>query len=191
MIAEVRAAIRAINNRVMLMVARGVVSLVDDSSKMQTLQIGALRREIRDNVERFQNYGFTSKPHVGAEHVTLFWGGNRDHGLCIAVDDRRYRLLGLQNGEVAIYTDEGDKVHLKRNREIEVSTLQLTINATEKVEINTALFEVNAPLATFSGDAEAAGNVSDMNGSMQEMRDTYNEHTNPVNGTQPPPQQMT
>lgn len=191
MIGEFRAALRGINNRVMLTVARAVVSLVDDSTKLQSLQLQLLKREIRENVERFQQYGYTSKPHPGAEAVVVFVGGNRDHGLCIAVDDRRYRLLGLQDGEVALYTDEGDKIHLKRNREIEVSTLKLTINATDKVEVNTELFEVNAPRATFSGDTEAAGNVSDASGSMQEMRDTYNVHTNPINGTQPPPQQMT
>lgn len=188
---DFRAALKALHSRVMLTVARTVVSLVDDSKKLQALQLQLLKREIRENVERFQNYGYTSKPHPGAEAVVVFVGGNRDHGLCIAVDDRRYRVQGLQDGEVAIYTDEGDKIYLKRNREIEVTTLNLTINATDKVEINTQLLEVNAPLSTFSGNTEAAGNVSDANGSMQEMRDTYNVHTNPSNGTQPPPQQMT
>ena len=144
MIAEFRAVARAINNRVMLTVARAVVSLVDDSTKLQALQLQLLKREIRENVERFQNYGFTAKPHPGAEAVVVFVGGNRDHGLCIAVDDRRYRVLGLLDGEVAIYTDEGDRIHLKRNREIEVTTLNLTINATDKVEINTELFEPEA-----------------------------------------------
>lgn len=190
----------------MLTVARAVVSLVDDNKKMQALQLQLLTREIRENVERFQNYGFTAKPHPGAEGVVVFVGGNRDHGLCIVVDDRRYRLKGLEDGEVAIYTDEGDKIHLKRNRVIEVTTETFRVNAGTKFEINTPLFEVNAedeakitaPLFTvdaaesnFSGNVSAEGNVSDANGSMQEMRTTYNGHTNPSNGSSPPPQQMT
>lgn len=188
---DIRAAFRSLQNRVMLTVARAVVSLVNDNAKLQALQISLLKREIRENVERFQNYGFTANPHPGAEGVVVFVGGNRDHGLCIAVDDRRYRLQGLEAGEVALYTDEGDKIHLRRNRVIEVTTHTFRVNAETKVEINTDLFEVNAPLATFSGDIEAGGDVSDVSGSMQEMRDTYNSHTNPSNGSSPPPQQMT
>jgi phage baseplate assembly protein V len=190
LIADVRAGIRALNNRVMLTVARAVVSLVDDTTKLQSLQLKLLRREIRENVERFQNYGFTGKPHAGAEAVVVFVGGNRDHGLCIAVDDRRYRVKGLEDGEVAIYTDEGDTIVLKRNRVIEVTTETFRVNASTKVEINSPLLEVNTDSSTFSGDVDVVGDVSDANGSMQEMRDTYNDHTHPSNATQPPTQQM-
>ena len=33
----------------------------------------------------------------------------------VGVEDRRYRLRGLAGGEVAIYDDQGQKVHIKRN----------------------------------------------------------------------------
>ncbi|WP_431477838.1 phage baseplate assembly protein domain-containing protein [Massilia eburnea] len=61
-----------------------------------------------------RNTGFTSVPKPGAEGVVVFVGGNRDHGLVIAVEDRRFRLKGLASGEVAIYDDQGQKVHLTR-----------------------------------------------------------------------------
>ena len=186
---EVRAVLRAIHNRVMLTVARAVITLVDDTTTLQTLQLNLLKREIRDGVERFQDYGFTAKPHVGAEAVVVFVGGNRDHGLCIAVDDRRYRLKGLADGEVAIYTDEGDKIHLKRNRVIEVTTQTFKVNASTKCEFNT-------PLATFSGDIKADGDVLDHAGgsgkTMANMRGIYNGHHQPVSGgvAQTPTEQM-
>lgn len=188
--------LRDLRNRVMLTVARGVVTLVNDALKMQTVQAQLLKREVRDGIERFQNYGWTSKPHPGAEGVFLFVGGNRDHGLCIAVDDRRYRLTGLADGEVAIYTDEGDKIHLKRGRVAEVETETLRINAGTKVEINTPVYELNAgtsatvttalhaidaPLSTFSGDVQADGdildNASGVGSTMATMRGVYNSHT--------------
>lgn len=109
-----------LTRRVRLMVARGVVSLVNDALKVQGLQVQLLPGEVRD-MERFQNYGFTSHPHPGAEACAAFVGGNRDHGIVLAVDDRRYRLKGLAQGEVAIYTDEdqsGHRIHLKRGNEI-------------------------------------------------------------------------
>lgn len=141
--------IRAINKitapiarRVNLMVARGVLALVDDALKMQSVQVKLLEGEVRD-MERFQNYGFTSQPHPGAEVAAVFVGGNRDHGLVLAIDDRRYRVKALQAGEVAIYTDEGDSIILKRGNLVEVTTETLKITASTKVEIDTPLLQVN------------------------------------------------
>lgn len=112
--------IRAINKitaplarRVNLMVARGVLALVDDAAKMQGVQVTLLSGEVRD-MERFQDYGLSSQPHAGAEVAAVFVGGNRNHGLVLAIDDRRYRLKGLQGGEVALYDDLGHAVKLSR-----------------------------------------------------------------------------
>lgn len=103
-----------LRRRVNLMVARGVLALVDDATKMQGVQVTLLSGEPRD-MERFQNYGFSSHPHAGAEVAAVFVGGNRNHGLALAIDDRRYRLVNLQPGEVAISDDLGHKVTLTRN----------------------------------------------------------------------------
>lgn len=158
--------------RIRLTAARAVIALVNDATKLQGVQVKLLAGEVRD-CARFQQYGFTSFPHVGAEGVFLSLNGSRDQGVVICVDDRRYRLSGLEGGEVAIYTDEGDSIVLARGNVIRV-------NAGVKVEVNT-------PLATFSGNVAVAGNVSDANGSMQEMRDLYNGHGHP-DGTPPSPQ---
>lgn len=104
-----------LSNRVRLMVARGVLRAVADSPKLQELQAELLAGELRDKLERFQNYGITSHPFPGAETVVVFPGGNRDHGLVIAVDDRRYRLTSLEPGEVALYDDQGQTIIIKRD----------------------------------------------------------------------------
>jgi len=47
----------------------------------------------------------------------------------IATDDRRYRVA-LENGEVAIYTHEGSKIHLKNDGVIEINAAhEVTVNA--------------------------------------------------------------
>jgi phage baseplate assembly protein V len=118
--------------RVANMVARAVVQLVNDESKLQLVQLGVLEGETREALERFQEYGFTSAPHPGAEAVVLFVGGRRDHGLVVAVDDRRYRKKDLEPGESAIYSDEGDHVVLKRGRIVEVKAgTKLLVDAPE------------------------------------------------------------
>ena len=162
--------LRALQNRIMMIIGRAVLEAVDDSGDLQTLKLSLLRRENRTGVERFQEYGFSSNPLPGAEAVVVFPGGNRDHGLCIAVDDRRFRFKGLKSGEVVLYTDEGDKFHFKRGGVIEV------VSAT-KVEIKSPSVELG------SGTIEAI-----LNGST--FRTLYNAHTHlsgaPTTPTGPP-----
>jgi len=104
-----------LKRRVMLMIGRAIVQVIDDETKLQGLQVSVLKGEAMDGVERFQNYGITSHPHPGAEAILLALGGNRSHSVIIAVDDRRYRLKKLAQGEVALYDDQGQVVHIKRN----------------------------------------------------------------------------
>lgn len=118
----VRKYVSPIRQRIALMVGRGVVKVVYDGtvSSLQAVQVTLLAEEVRDKVERLQNYGFTSNPKAGAECVVVFPAGDRGHGVIIAVDDRRYRVTGLAPGESAHYSDEGDFAAFKRGREYHV-----------------------------------------------------------------------
>lgn len=102
------------------MIARAVVNTVADDKKLQILQVDVLADETKDDVERFQNFGFTSVPKAGAEAIVVFVGGTRDHGVVLAVDDRQYRLRSLESGEVAMYDATGSKIVMKKNGDIEV-----------------------------------------------------------------------
>lgn len=133
-----------LRRKIAQLVSRGVVNLVNDALKMQECQITVMADETLDGVERFQQYGFTSVPQAGAESITLSVGGNRSHSVCIAVDDRRYRLKNLVSGEVALYTDQGDKIHIKRGGVIDIT-------AATKITVNAPLVEVP------SGDVVASG----------------------------------
>ena len=95
-------------------IARAVISRVDDSTKIQMVQLGVLAGETIDDGEHFQGYGFSSFPHPGAEAVVVFPDGDRGHPLVIGVDDRRYRPTNGTAGEVVMYTDEGDEIRLGR-----------------------------------------------------------------------------
>lgn len=125
-----------LRDRVMLMVARGVVERVRDNRKLQEVQAQVGAGQLAGRLERFQEYGFTSKPKPGAECVAVFVGGNRDHGLVVAVDDRRYRITGMESGEVAIYTDEGDCLHFKRNHVVELTCGTFRVTASDSIVLD-------------------------------------------------------
>lgn len=124
--------------------ARGVLNLTGDKSRMQSAQISLLDGELVDGVERAQQYGLTSHPQPGAEVFVAFVGGDRGHAIVLAVDDRRYRIQGLEAGEVCIYSDEGDTITLKRQNHVEVRTKHLLVQAEEDVSYETKNFAIHA-----------------------------------------------
>jgi phage baseplate assembly protein V len=135
---------------------RGTVVLSNAASKMQALQMRLTAGEVKDDLEHFEPYGFTSNPLEGAEGITGFIGGDRSHGVLLVVADRRYRIRAMEAGEVAIYTDEGDKIHLKRGRIIDIETDTLNIKASTVVNFDTPLINQTGRIES-QGDQIAAG----------------------------------
>ena len=165
------------------LLARGSVAAVNGTGKMRTLQLRMLAGEVKDNVEHFEPYGFTSEVLPGSEHITAFFDGDRSHGVVLVAADRRYRLQ-LQPGEVAIFTNHGDKVVIHADGTIEVV-------ASTKVQISSPLVSMSGNL-TVQGNIVAQGDISDHgNKAMAGMRGTYNghTHTDPQGGTVPAPNQ--
>lgn len=141
--------IAPMRRRVRLMVSRAILSAVNDAGGIQVVQVKLLADEVRDSVERFQNYGMTSVPLPGAEGVMVCVSGNRDHGIVIAMDDRRYRIKGLQAGEVALFTDEDKQDHkhriiFKRGGEIQVLAKNISITATQTTRIEGDIVKIHA-----------------------------------------------
>lgn len=172
-----------------MMVGRCIINLVDDSLKIQEVQITVLADEVRDKVERFQEYGFTSHPFSSAEGVVVSVGGNRDHGIVIAVDDRRYRLKGLEQGEVAIYTDEGDSIQLRRNNNMEITCLnKLKATVTNECDITSPVTTINAAgNCTVNSPSILLGEGASLSILDERAITVYNNHAHP-NGGVPSPQ---
>lgn len=104
--------------------------------------------------------------------------GQRASCVALNLGNRRYRLRGLKTGEVALYTDEGDKIVFERGRKIHVTTetflvdcktfqgstetLQLTASA--GTSIKTPSFSLGgtgsgACVSTFTGSLKTTGDV--------------------------------
>ncbi|AKV07925.1 phage assembly protein [Pseudomonas fluorescens NCIMB 11764] len=143
------------------MMARGTVVLAAAGKMMQTLQVRLTAGELKDGAEHFEPYGYTSNPLPGAEVLTAFLGGDRSHAIVLVASDRRYRIKELKPGEVVIYTDEGDKVHFKRGRIIDIETETLNIKATTSVNFDTPTITQTGQIVS-QGD-QVAGGVSLIN----------------------------
>lgn len=168
---------------------RGVVTLVKAAGAVQLVQLDGLAGERLQDAELFQHYGCTSNPPAGSMAIVLPIGGRTAHGIIIATEHGNYRLKNLLSGEVALYTDEGDSIILKRGRIMEVTTHTFRVNATTAIELNapsitgTASTSVSfvTPVVNASAAIVAQGDITDsaatMPKTMAGMRVTYNGHT--------------
>lgn len=96
------------------LLGRGVVESVDDTPMMRTVQAEFLPGDVREGLEHFEPYGYTSRVKEGAEAIGAFFNGDRSHGVVLVTADRRFRLH-VEEGEVAVFDDQGQKVVLKRD----------------------------------------------------------------------------
>ena len=154
--------VEGLRRRVSLIIGRGLVKAVDDTSSRQRLQVALLNDELRDEVERFQSYGLTSVPQTGAEAIVVFAGGDRGNGVVIACDDRRYRVNGLKKGEVCLYTDEGDQIMLGRGNLMALKTKAFALEC-EVAAIRTKSFAVTCDTVSIKNQTgELIGIISEL-----------------------------
>lgn len=99
---------------------RGKLTLTDTDGGVQLSQVSGLATEDLPGVEYFQHYGFTSTPPAGSMAIIVPVCGKTSHGVIVATENSAFRLKGLKNGEVALYTDEGACIVLRRGKIVDV-----------------------------------------------------------------------
>ncbi|ECA5645362.1 phage baseplate assembly protein V [Salmonella enterica] len=119
----------------------------DSTAAVQRIQAQGIGNESLQGAELFQHYGFTSHPQPGTMGIVLPLGGVSSHSIVIATEHGVYRLQNLKPGEVALYTDEGAKIVLRRGKLIEADCETFRVNCTD--------FEVNSRQATVNCDTWA------------------------------------
>ncbi len=126
---------------------RILIGATDSAVAVQRIQAQGIGNENLRGIELFQQYGFTSHPLPGTMGIVLPLGGVSSHSIVIATEHGAYRLKSLNPGEVALYTDEGAKIVLKRGKLIEADCETFRVNCTG--------FEVNCTEATVNCDTWA------------------------------------
>ena len=187
---DTEGALRRLWRRVQLVIGRGRVTFSDDSGNVQRYQVRLGQLEIRDSTARLAEFGFTSRPPVGSDVVVLFPAGDRTNAVVVATGHQETRPRGLQEGESQVYDQWGKYLYFTKDGGIVVeaqgtpvtvnNATTVTINASDKVLMNTPLLEV-------SGDIKAGGQVSDQVRSMAADRQIYDSH---AHGGGPTPDQQ-
>lgn len=148
---------------------RGLGTRVNTAPSVMLIQADALSGEQLQAAEYMQHYGLTTNPPKGFMFVAVPVGGKTAHSVIIATEHGTYRLKNLAPGETAIYDDQGQKVHIKRDGiEINGAGKQVTITNTPKVRMETDILEVTG---------EVKDQCDDTGQTMSGMRDIYNTHT--------------
>lgn len=167
---------------------RAIIQSVVEGVIKRFTAAGRFNETIIDR-EYFQHYGFTSRPQSGAEGVVINEGNNF---IMIASDDRRYRLP-IVNGEVRIYTDEGDNIYFQRGKQITITSgNKLVANIANEADINAPIVNVNA--STSCTITSPLINLGDARSVLRQLIDErllalYNDHTHGESG--PPSPQLT
>lgn len=177
--------------RSQLSTGRGSIEIVSDYQSIQECQLTILQDETLDDIERLQEYGFTSNPPSGSDAALIFVGSNRDHAIVVATDSREYRKKNLLPGEVAIYDKNGSEIYLKSTNEIEIkNTNNSIVLDSTKIELSVGLnkltidatgvkISVGGVESTIDATGLTSTSVSDSTGSMDTIRSIYNSHTHP------------
>lgn len=148
------------------------------------LQIELLQGELREKVEHFEPYGFTSTPLLDGEveSIGLFFNSDRSHGAVIVASDRRYRPTDLKPGEVCIFDNLGRRVFLSKDKilidgvssNIEIKTAaNINIKATGTIYAEASSIQakaqtviVDAPNSKFTGNVAIQGTLTANNGTL-------------------------
>ena len=161
-------AIAPLKRKILLSVAHGLIEATKDGGDLQFIQATYLEGETKNDVRKMHHFGFSSHAPVGSECIAVSVAGNREASVVIATENREFRFKALKDGEVAVYSKDGDFIHFKQDNEIEIKTKTLIVNADDEVTVNTKKANVNAsteanitsPTTTIDGDLVVTGEVT-------------------------------
>jgi len=176
----------ALKRKVQNLIARGVVNLVDDSYKRQRLQVNVMSGETFDDVERWQNYGHTSVPPKGAEHLLVALGGSRSNLAVICSEDKTVRLKDLVEGDSALYHLEGHFIKVTKNGVIEGVGEELNIRVKRVNIIAEEECIIDSPMTKCTGDLDVDGKVTGAEGIFDGVSSSQHTHNETGSLTQKP-----
>ena len=129
----------------------------------QTIQVQGLNGELLSETSVIQHVGFASRLPKGCRVVVLPMMGKTNRAVVIASDKAAVSVV-VEEGEICIYDQFGHKIWMKKDG----------IHHYGKTFFHDDI-HVDGK-ATTTGDIESGGDVSDQKGSIEVMRQIFNNH---------------
>ena len=163
-----------------LLVGKCVIEAASKSLDGVNVDFVVLGNERHSGVRLMQHYGFASVPKSGAHGVALFVGGARDDCVLVASQGAPSGIPSLDAGEVALFSEFGQKVVLDKNGDVVVAPAN-----GKNVIMNGRVIAKNGLVS--EGDVLAVGEVA---ARVIKAGETYTDatavhlstHTHPVSG---------
>lgn len=155
-------------------IKKGYLEIVNDTAMLQTAQVTGKSDEVHENVERYQNYGFSSTPvnydnDNGKGAACLIASSASNIPVIIATDDRRYRPKNSKSGDVVIYSthDTPTATHDTATQRIALtddgtSNFRLVIKiGSTKIEVkNDGTVNITATTINMNGNVNITGDIA-------------------------------
>ncbi len=142
--------LRPITRRLSAMVVRAVVVDVVEDLQRQGLQVRMDSDESGDNIERFQQYGFSSVPPADSEAIIAALKGNLAQRVALAVEKKELRPQG-DSLDVFIYHAEGHSIQLTKDGKCIISVTDAILEATSSFTIISQETLIQGPLHVTGG----------------------------------------
>jgi phage baseplate assembly protein V len=127
------------------LVGLGKIAGTRDDAPVRVAQVWLSEVDTRDQTAMLQHYGFSSRPHPGADTAHICLGGDKSKMVVIATHDQRY-FVALAEGEVCIHDDLG--------RSFKFTRAGIAINGG-----GSPITITNATTLTQNGDIHATGAI--------------------------------
>ncbi len=152
-----------LDRRLRSLFARGVVRHADVKAGLAMPQAEFLKGELR-RVELPQGYGFASVLLPGSEIFAVFANGERDAGVGLSSDDRRYRgkLDFLESGDTALYGQNvgdanGHQAHMTNSPKagtLKIKCARIELRAADNYVLIDSDPSIGMQKGTYSSSAE-------------------------------------
>jgi len=117
-----------------------VGNVITTNQTIQTVDFAS--GEVPENIKYAQGYGIEVYPLPGSKSVAIFNAGDRSQGISILTVDKRH-THELEAGDVMLYDNRDQFVHLK-NSGIDINVVgELNITATGNINMNATKINLN------------------------------------------------
>lgn len=125
---------------------RGLLSGLLTGAPVQFVQVKGLAGETLQDVELFQQFGFTSGPPADTQLIILPLGGKTTHNVIVATENGAYRIK-VEQGETSVYNQWGAHFTLKKERLIHMECDDFVGDIKNTYRINCTKAETNCEIS--------------------------------------------